>query len=120
MIELRGDELDAPLCPLSHVTARMEIVELMRHLLHAHEIICHHLLRELPQMFLGRAGIHRIRRMGHDGTERVRLHKTAQARRIRQVNRLRPATARIAREECKCRSTQLHRRLPHRLIALRR
>ena len=117
MVELRRDKLDAALRALPDMAAGVEIIKLVRRLLHAHEVVRHHRLSKRPQIFFPRAGIHRIRRMGDNRAEGVFLHQIAQPRRIVGIDVLRLAAARIARKEGKRRSIEIERRLAHRLIA---
>ena len=101
------------------MAARMKIVVVAGRMLQARKIVPHHVLRKFPQARVRRTGVHRIRRMGHDGAFHAVFRRFVQKfRHIGLIQRFYASAPWVAREKCKCVRSQFARLPSHGGIAL--
>ena len=112
-----GNKLYAFFCALLHMAAGVEVVERVRDMLKACEVICHRFACEGAQVFLGGAGVHRIGRMGDERADAVLFTVAAEGAYVVHVERLRPAAARVACKEGEDVGIEVHCGLSHGEIA---
>ena len=105
--------------PRPHVGAGMHIVQLVRRLLHAHEVLRQHLQGEFAGARLVGGGIQRVGRMREDARDAVFGRERVERRHVGRVDGLRTPAARVAREELERVRVDGGRIFRHAQIALR-
>ena len=104
---------------LPGMAARMEVVQPAGQHRQARKVIRHGHLRKLAHARIRRTGVERIWRMRHRGRKAVFALQRVKRRRIRRVNGLCAAAARVARKELERIRADGERVAPHGKIAVR-
>ena len=99
LVQPCADELDADVCTLLHMAPRVEIVHRSRKMVHAPQIVLHHIAGIVAKSWIGRARIERIGSVRKRWAEPVRLHQIHKSQSIGLVKRLRRSAARVTGKE---------------------
>ena len=91
----------------------VEVVEVAGQVLEPLQVVGHRLVGKAAQVLLGRTGVHRVGRMRDKRADIVLVFVVQEGLDIREVELLRAAAARIAREKGKCVCIELDRLMPH-------
>ena len=113
IVELLGNQRDALLSALTDVASGVEVVEVAGQVLEPLQVVGHRLVGKAAQVLLGRTGVHRVGRMRDKRADIVLVFVVQEGLDIREVELLRAAAARIAREKGKCVCIELDRLMPH-------
>ena len=95
------------------MTAGMKIIIISRHVLHPTKILPQDIAGKLPQLFPGGAGVHSIRRVGHDLNKMMSGGKGTKGGHIFLIQGFRPAAAGIPRKKSKRIRPELRRLSSH-------
>ena len=108
-----GREAHAGLHPLPGMAAGMEIVQAARQQVQPFEIVLHGHRRKLPDARIRRAGVERVRRVRNGRPKTMLRLQRRERSRVRFIDRLCPAAARIARKKLKGVRADAQRVPPH-------